>query len=174
MKSLNYIKSTRRIVMDVYETVKNIRASCNNYMDPDLVATIIDENHYMGSNTIDEITGYGISDEDSYEVKFMKILKEENIFINCGMLAFIPIVNECDIFSFVDDTIKIAPVEYEKNAHENELYFGILIEKNTSNYIIGTTDLCGCKVESGFREIERSDDGLYKKLVEIIEKKIIS
>ena len=43
--------------MDVYKTIKNIRSVCNNYMDPDLVATIIDENYYMGSNTIDEMQG---------------------------------------------------------------------------------------------------------------------
>ncbi len=160
--------------MDVYKTIKNIRSKCNNFMDPDLVATIIDENYYMGNNNILEITGYGISDDDTYEIKFMKILKEENIFINCGMLAFIPIVNECDIFSFRDETINITQEEYEKNAHENELYFGILIEKDTSDFIIGTIDLCGCKVESSFRAIKKSDDGLYKKLTEIIEKEIIS
>ena len=160
--------------MDVYETIKNIRARCNNFMDPDLVATIIDENYYMGNNNILEITGYDISENDSYEDRLMKILKKENIFINCGMLAFIPIVNECDIFSFNDETIKIIQEEYEKNAHENELYFGILIEKDTSDYIIGTIDLCGCKVESSFRPVKKSDDGLYKKLAEIIEKEIIS
>lgn len=160
--------------MDVYETIKNIRARCNNFMDPDLVATIIDENYYMGNNNILEITGYDISENDSYEDRLMKILKKENIFINCGMLAFIPIVNECDIFSFIDETIKISQEEYEKNAHENELYFGILIEKDTSDYIIGTIDLCGCKVESSFRPVKKSDDRLYKKLAEIIEKEIIS
>ena len=97
--------------MDVYETIKNIRSVCNNYMDPDLVATVIDDNYYMGSNSIDEMQGYDISDDDSYEEKFMKILKDENIFINCGMLAFIPIVNECDIFSAEDKTIKITQDE---------------------------------------------------------------
>jgi len=104
----------------------------------------------------------------------MKILKDENIFINCGMLAFIPIVNECDIFSAEDKTIKITQDEYEKNAHENELYFGILIEKNSSNSIMGTIDLCGCKIESCFRPIKKSDEGLYEKLDEIISKMIIS
>ena len=53
--------------MDVYETIKNIRSVCNNYMDPDLVATVIDDNYYMGSNSIDEMQGYDISDDDSYE-----------------------------------------------------------------------------------------------------------
>ena len=164
----------RRIVMDVYETIKNIRAKCNNYIDPDLVSTIIDENYYMGSNNILEIKGYDISDEDSYEDRLMKILKEENIFINCGILAFIPMINECDIFSVADETIKITQEEYDQNAQENECYFGILIEKNTGNYTIGIIDLCNCKVESGFREIKKSDDGFYKKLDEIISEMIIS
>lgn len=61
----------------------------------------------MGSNNISEMTGYGISEADSYEEKFMKILKCENIFISCGMLAFIPMLNECDIFSVDDETIKV-------------------------------------------------------------------
>ncbi len=160
--------------MDVYETIKNIRAECDIYVAPDLVATIIDENNYMGSNSISETEGYGITEEDSYEDKFMKILKEENIFINCGMLAFIPMINECDIFSVVDDTIKITQEEYDENADENEVYFGILIEKDSSNYRIGMIDLCNCKVESCFREIKKSDDGLYKKLAEIIDEMIIS
>lgn len=160
--------------MNVYESIKNIRANCNNYIDPDLVATIIDENHYMRNNNIMEITGYGISPDDSYEDRVMKILKEENIFINCGMLAFIPIMNECDIFSVSDETIKITQEEFDLNAQEKECYFGILIEKNSSNYTIGIIDLCNCKVESGFREVKKSDDGLYKKLDEIISEMIIS
>ncbi len=160
--------------MDVYETIKNIRAKCDIYVAPDLVATIIDENNYMGINNISEIEGYGITKDDSYEDKFMKILKEENIFISCGMLAFIPMINECDIFSVVDDTIKITQEEYDENADENEVYFGILIEKDSSKYIIGMIDLCNCKVESGFREIKKSDDGLYKKIAEIINEMIIS
>ena len=73
--------------MNVYESIKNIRAKCNNYVEPDLVSTIIDDNYYMGSNNISEMTGYGISEADSYEEKFMKILKCENIFISCGMLV---------------------------------------------------------------------------------------
>lgn len=160
--------------MNVYESIKNIRANCNNYIDPDLVATIIDENHYMGNNNIMEITGYGISPDDSYEDRVMKILKEENIFINCGMLAFIPMLNECDIFSVSDETIKITQEEFDLNAQEKECYFGILIEKNSSNYTLGIIDLCNCKVESSFREVKKSDDGFYKKLDEIINEMIIS
>ena len=160
--------------MDVYETIKNIRAKCNNYVEPDLVSTIIDDNFYMGNNNIQEITGYEISDDDSYEERFMKILKKENIFISCGMLAFIPMINECDIFSVTDETIKITQEEFDENAKEKEVFFGILIEKNTSNYTIGIIDLCNCKVGSCFREIKKSENGFYKKIAEIIDEMIIS
>ena len=160
--------------MDVYETIKNIRAKCNNYVEPDLVATIIDDNGFMGSNNISEIIGYGISDEDSYEDRFLKILKSENIFISCGMLAFIPMLNECDIYSVGDETIKITQDEYDENAKKKEVFFGILIEKDTSNYTVGLIDLCNCKVGSSFREIKKSEKGFYKKIVEIIDEMIIS
>lgn len=160
--------------MDVYETIKNIRAKCNNYVEPDLVSTIIDDNFYMGNNNIQEITGYEISDDDSYEERFMKILKKENIFISCGMLAFIPMINECDIFSVTDETIKITQEEFDENAKEKEVFFGIFIEKNTSNYTIGIIDLCNCKVGSCFREIKKSENGFYKKIAEIIDEMIIS
>lgn len=68
--------------MNVYESIKNIRAKCDNYIEPDLVSTIIDDSNYMGSNNIMETAGYGITDDDTYEDRFMKILKSENIFIS--------------------------------------------------------------------------------------------
>ena len=160
--------------MDVYETIKIIRSSCDNYMDPDLVSTIIDDNHFMGKNNITEIEGYGISPEDAYEDRFMKILKEENIFITFGMLNFIPLMDECDIFSVEDETIKITQADYEENCDEQEMFFGILVEKNSSNYKIGLIDLCGCKVGSCFRPIKNRESEFYKKLKEIISKRIIS
>ena len=67
--------------MDVYETIKNIRSFCDNYTDPDLVTTIIDENNFMGKNNIQELEGYGFSDDACYEEKFMKVHKKENLFI---------------------------------------------------------------------------------------------
>ena len=160
--------------MNVYESIKNIRTKCNNYVEPDLVSTIIDDNHYMGNNNISEMTGYGISQDDSYEEKFMKIIKHENIFINCGLLAFIPMLNECDIFSVADKTIKITQEEFNEYGKEKEVFFGILIEKNTSNYTIGIINLCSCKVGSCFREIKKSENEFYKKIDEIINEMIIS
>ena len=54
------MKNTRHHVMNIKETIKNIRASCNNYVDPDLFAFIIDEDFHMGTNNISEIEGYGM------------------------------------------------------------------------------------------------------------------
>ena len=45
--------------MKVDETIKNIRASCDNYVDPNLFAFIIDDDNYMGTNNILEVKGYG-------------------------------------------------------------------------------------------------------------------
>lgn len=62
--------------MKIYETIKNIRASCNNYIDPDLLAFIIDDNNYMGENNILKISGYDINEEDTYEQRLVKISKK--------------------------------------------------------------------------------------------------
>ena len=159
--------------MNVKETIKNIRSLCNNYVDPDLVATVIHDNYYMGSNNITELDKFGIEKEDSYEEKILKILKEENIFLNLGMYAFIPIINECDIYSTEDYNLKLSDEEFEKYANEKERVFGILIKKESQDYIIGSCDLCGCSIDAAFKEIEPSDFNFYKKLKEIIDSKII-
>lgn len=159
--------------MNVSETIKNIRASCNNYADPDLVATVIHDNYYMGSNNICEMDGFGIDSDDSFEERILKILKHENVFLNVGMYVFIPLVNECDIYSTEDCNLKLSQEEFEKYANEKERIFGILIKKNTTDYIIGSCDLCGCSIDAAFKEIEPSDLDFYKKLEEIIDNKII-
>ncbi|MCR5026615.1 MAG: hypothetical protein K6A34_04145 [Methanobrevibacter sp.] len=160
--------------MDVYETIKNIRSSCDNYADPDLVSTIIYDNYLIGKNNLLKIEGYGILENENYEDRFMKILKEENIFITFGMLNFIPMLNECDIYSFEDETFKITQEDFNENAQEKEVFFGILVEKDSSNYKIGLIDLCSCKVGSCFRPIKNSESEFYKKIDEIINKRIIS
>jgi hypothetical protein len=159
--------------MNVSETIKNIRDSCNNYADPDLVATVIHDNYYMGSNNICEMDGFGIDSDDSFEERILKILKHENVFLNVGMYVFIPLVNECDIYSTEDCNLKLSQEEFEKYANEKERIFGILIKKNTTDYIIGSCDLCGCSIDAAFKEIEPSDLDFYKKLEEIIDNKII-
>lgn len=167
------MKSSRHIVMNLSETIKNIRASCNNYVDPDLVATLIHDNYYMGSNNISELEQYSININDSFEEKILKILKHENVFLNIGMYVFIPVINECDIYSTQDYNLKLSPEEFEKYANEKERVFGILIKKDSSDYIIGSCDLCGCSIDAAFKEIEPSNMEFYKKLKEIIDSKII-
>lgn len=66
--------------MNLSKTIKNIRATCNNYVDPNLLAFLIDDDNYMGTNNILEIEGYGITDDDDYEERLFKIAKSENIF----------------------------------------------------------------------------------------------
>lgn len=160
--------------MNIYETIKNIRSKCDNYIDPDLVVMTVNDNCTLGENNLSEIEECGISPKDKFEDKVLKILKKENIFIIIGMLSFIPILNECDIFSFEDETIKLTKNEFENHADEKEVYFGMLIKKNTNHYIIGTTDLCNCKIDSCFREVKKDDGEFYKKLEEIIQKMIIN
>lgn len=160
-------------MINVYETVKNIRATCDNYADPDLVATVIHDNHYMGSNNIFELDHFDIKKEDSFEERILKILKHENVFLNCGMYSFIPIMNECDIYSTTDYNLKLTPEEFKKYSHQKERIFGILIKKNSCDYIIGSCDLCGCSIDAAFKEIEKSDCDFFKKIEDIIDSKII-
>ena len=160
-------------MMNINETIKNIRASCDNYVDKNLVATIIHDNYYMGTNNILEFEDYGIEKQDSYEDRILKILKHENIFLAAGMYAFIPFVNECDIYSVKDYSLKLTQDEFDKYANEKERIFGILIKKDSNNFIIGSTDLCGCSIDASFKKIEKSDSAFYKKLEEIIDELII-
>ena len=150
--------------MNLSETIKNIRASCKNYADPDLVATIIHENLYMGTSNILEFSGYGIESEDSFEKRILKILKHEHVFLAAGMLTFIPMINECDIYSINDCNLKLTQEEFDRYAYEKERILGMLIKKDSNDYIIGTTDLCGCKIDASFKPIEKSDSKFYKKI----------
>ena len=159
--------------MDIEKTIKNIRANCDNYVDSDLVATIIHENYYMGSNNILEFDGYGIKTDDDFEDRILKILKHEHVFLAIGMLTFIPVINECDIYSVNDYNIKLTQPEFDKYTNEKERIFGILIKKDSDDYIIGSTDLCGCSIDASFKEMEKTDLNFYKKLKEIIDELII-
>ena len=99
--------------MRINETIKNIRASCDNYVDKDLVATIIHDNYYMGTNNILEFDDYGIKKDDTYEKRILKILKHENIFLAAGMYTFIPVINECDIYSVNDYNFQYRPLRLQ-------------------------------------------------------------
>lgn len=115
--------------MNIEKSIENIVAKCDNYIDPQLAICIIRDNCTMGSNNIGELKKYGIENEDSYVEKVLKVLKHENIFITFGMLAFIPMFNECDIFSIEDKTISLSSEEFQKYGDLKEEYFGILIKK---------------------------------------------
>ena len=160
--------------MNLSETIKNIRATCNNYVDPNLLAFIIDDDDHMGTNDIMEIEGYEIADDDSYEERLLKIHKKENIFLPAGMMTFMPIINECDIFSTDDHNLQLTCEEFETYADEEEKLFGILIKKDSNEYIIGKTDVCNCSVDARFEKIEKTDSKLYETIEEIINEKIIS
>lgn len=159
--------------MNVSETIKNIRSSCDNYVDKDLVATVIHDNQYMGTNNILEFDDYSIEKQDSFEKRVVKILKHENVFLAIGMYSFVPVINECDIYSAIDYNFKLTDEEFEKYAHEKERIFGILIKKDSDDFIIGSTDLCGCSIDASFKEIEKSDLDFYEKLEKIIDEFII-
>ncbi|MBR3156054.1 MAG: hypothetical protein IKF13_04475 [Methanobrevibacter sp.] len=159
--------------MNIKETIKNIRASCNNYVDPDLFAFIIDDDFHMGTNNISEIEGYGINDNDSYEERLLKIHERENIFLPVGMMTFMPIINECDLFCEKDYNLKLTQEEFDENADEEEKLFGILIKKGSDDYIIGKTDVCNCSIDASFEKIEKSESEFYEKIEKIISEKII-
>lgn len=69
--------------------------------------------------------------------------------------------------------MKLTQEEFDLYANEKERVFGILIKRNSTEYIIGSCDLCGCSIDAAFKEIEKSDMDFYKKLVEITDKRII-
>ena len=160
-------------MMNLSETIKNIRATCNNYIDPDLLAFIIDDDDYMGTNNILEIEKYGIKNDDSYEERLLKISKNENIFIPVGMMTFMPIVNECDLFSTEDYNIKLTQEEFDTYSDSEEKLFGILIKKNSTEYIIGKTDVCSCSADASFVELEKRDCEFYNTIEKIVKEKII-
>ena len=81
--------------------------------------------------------------------------------------------NECDIFSIEDKTISLSSEEFQKYGDLKEEYFGILIKKNSNDFLIGSCDLCGCKIDSSFRQIKKSEDNFYKTINNIIESNII-
>ena len=159
--------------MNLSKTIKNIRATCNNYVDPNLLAFLIDDDNYMGTNNILEIEGYGISDDDDYEERLFKIAKSENIFLPLGMMTFMPILNECDLFCENDHHLELTPEEFDIYADNEEKLFGILVKKNSDDYIIGKTDVCSCSIDASFEKLEKTDCEFYNTIEKIVKEKII-
>ncbi len=167
------MKGSRRFVMNLSETIKNIRATCDNYVDPNLLAFIIDDENYMGTNNILEITGYDINEDDSYEDRLEKIAKSENIFLPLGMMTFMPILNECDIFSEKDYNLQLTPEEFDKYSDNEEKLFGILIKKGSNEFTIGKTDVCSCSVDASFEKLDETDCEFYNTIEKIVKEKIV-
>ena len=159
--------------MNLNKTIKNIRATCNNYVDPNLLAFLIDDDNYMGTNNILEIEGYGITDDDTYEERLFKIAKSENIFLPLGMMTFMPILNECDLFCENDHHLELTPEEFDIYADNEEKLFGILVKKNSDDYIIGKTDVCSCSIDASFEKLEKTDCKFYNTIEKIVKEKII-
>ena len=159
--------------MNLNKTIKNISATCNNYVDPNLLAFLIDDDNYMGTNNILEIEGYGISDDDDYEERLFKIAKSENIFLPLGMMTFMPILNECDLFCENDHHLELTPEEFDIYADNEEKLFGILVKKNSDDYIIGKTDVCSCSIDASFEKLEKTDCEFYNTIEKIVKEKII-
>ena len=159
--------------MNLSETINNIRSTCKNYIDPNLFAFIIDDDYYMGTNNILEVKGYGIEDSDTYEERLLKISKSENIFLPLGVITFMPIINECDVFSDNDYNFHLTQEEFDAYADGEEKLFGILIKKDSDDYIIGKTDVCSCSVDASFEKLDKIDCEFYNTIEKIVNKKII-
>ena len=159
--------------MNLSETIKNIRVTCNNYVDPNLLAFLIDDDGYMGTNNILEIEGYNITDDDTYEERLLKIHKSENVFLPMGMMTFMPILNECDLFSTEDYNLKLTKEEFDTYADAEEKLFGILIKKDSTDFKIGKTDVCNCSIDASFEELEKTDCEFYSTIEKIVKEKII-
>ena len=160
--------------MDLQKTITNIRASCNNYIDSNLFAFIISDDMYMGTNNILEIDGYGIESADSYEERLLKISENENIFLPVGVMTFMPILNECDLFSVDDYHFDMTQEEFDLYSSGEEKLLGILVKKGSTEYLIGKTDVCNGSVDASFEKLVESDSEFYKKIKEIVESRIIS
>ena len=89
------------------------------------------------------------------------------------MMTFMPIINECDLFCEKDYNLKLTQEEFDENADEEEKLFGILIKKDSDEYIIGKTDVCNCSIDASFEKIEKRESEFYEKIEEIISEKII-
>lgn len=159
--------------MNVKKTIENIEKTADSYIDPELVSVIVYDNYTLGTNDFNNLDDYGIEKSDSYATKVLKVLKNENVFVYLGMLTFAPVINECDIYSTEDYTVKLTEEEFAKYGHLKDKYFGILFKKNSSEYLIGCCDICGCKVDASFKEFDEADDSLILKIKEIINEKVI-
>ena len=159
--------------MNFKKTIINIRKTCDKYIDPDLLAFIINDDNLMGTNNILELKSYNIKSDDSYEERLIKVHEKENIFIPFGMMVFTPLIGECDLFGDKDYNLKLDEEELKNYYDEKEKLFGILVKQNSDEYIIGKTDTCSCSADSSFEELKKSDLNFYTTIEKIIKEKIV-
>ena len=103
----------------------------------------------------------------------MKIHKSENIYLPLGMMTFMPILNECDIFSVDDYNLQLTPEEFSEYGDQQEKLFGILVKKGSDEFVIGKSDTCSCSVDSSFEKLEKTDSEFYETIEKIVKEKII-
>lgn len=89
------------------------------------------------------------------------------------MMTFVPVLNECDIFSIKDYNLQLTQEEFDTYSDPEEKLFGILVKKGSQEYVIRKSDICSCNIDSNFEKMEESDCEFYKTIKEIIDSKII-
>ena len=72
-----------------------------------------------------------------------------------------------DILNGIDENI------IDKYNDKEEKLFGILIKKDSEEFVIGKTDVCNCSIDASFEKLEKTDSEFFKKIKEIIDGKII-
>ena len=128
--------------MDLEKTIEKVKNSCDSYIDSDLAINHINKDYFILNSPSDYV------------------------FINCGLVVPIPLLNEFDIYSVKKETVKVSQEEFKEFTPLTERYFGILYI-NKEEYILWTIDLCHCSVNSVFTPLKKSNKILYKKLDEI-------
>ena len=128
--------------MDLEKTIKKVKNSCDSYIDSDLAINHINKDYFILNSPSDYV------------------------FINCGLVVPIPLLNEFDIYSVKKETVKVSQEEFKEFTPLTERYFGILCI-NKEEYILGTIDLYQCSINSVFIPLKKSNKTLYKKLDEI-------
>ena len=128
--------------MDLEKTIKKVKNSCDSYIDSDLAINHINKDYFILNSPSDYV------------------------FINCGLVVPIPLLNEFDIYSVKKETVKVSQEEFKEFTPLTERYFGILYI-NKEEYILGTIDLYQCSINSTFIPLKKSNKTLYKKLDEI-------
>jgi hypothetical protein len=88
-------------------------------------------------------------------------------------MTFMPILNECDLFSTDDYNLKLTKEEFDIYSDAEEKLFGILIKKDSDEYEIGKTDICSCSLDASFEKLEKTDSDFYRTIEKIVKEKII-